>query len=103
MTAFAQRRRARFEAKWAGAREDDPENAARKLDAERQMRAFDRFPDAAREKMRGSVNDVDVLDALRRIEARGPSDAVRAICRQRGILPCDLSRKEWIALELERF
>lgn len=102
MTAFARRRRARFEARWASAREDDPDNAARKKDAERQMGAFDLIPEAARERLRGHVDDVDLIETVRLIERRGPSDAVRAICRERGILPCDLQRDEWLSLELER-
>lgn len=81
---------------------EDPDNGWRQRDCTRQMQPFDLLPEGARAKIRDGLEDTDMAALMRGIEQRGPSDRVRKIIRDRGLIPCDVPKEELIALELEQ-
>lgn len=101
MATFAQRRRARLEARRPRPFYEDPENEERRRDCARQMKVFDRLSPAARRRIADRTHDTDAVELVRDVEVRGASDQVRHLLRQRGLLPCDVPLDELVSMEIE--
>lgn len=69
--------------------------------AREEMRAYDRQPAEVRAAFRESLYGAAVHDTVERVIRRGPSDAVKAIIREKGLLPCDLGT-EGVVIETLR-
>lgn len=98
MTAFARRRRARFEKRVVTP--EDPDNGWRARDCAAQMAVFDRLDEEARARIRDGVNDTDTFGTMCRIKRLGLTDRAKRALRERGRMPCELEIDQLVSLEI---
>ena len=79
----------------------DPDNAFRGYDCKRQMAVFDALPPETRRRLAEGSDNLELVDSLRDVRVRGLSAAARAVLAARGVMACDLSPEQLLAVELE--
>lgn len=100
MATYAQRRKARLLARRRLPFLEDPENAERQADCARQMAIFDQMTPAARARVHEGADNFDTVEALRRLQNRGPGDRARRALKERGLYASDVPLPEVVSLDL---